>query len=315
MTDSLQSLCSDLIDKWDNAEGNQDLCGVANSLDLIRAAIARPEPKIEKIGLDVIRKAIEERDDIEQRYYDLAQNMVYEGNSVSHWCNKARAYENTVSGVWEELKKAEINPDGRKSCVDGVRELAERCSGKEDLNEEKIAKVIYRESYYAFGFDSLPPKWEELGDCLVRRCCIDFARAIMTRWYHNLKVRENKDFDITPEHSSRYREENLHPEVKAAYDYVHKVSHTSDSVSPQGGLAWHGWALREAFLAGCSYSTHLHPEPTPPTLKEISDWIISEEKNGAKWATAIHHIDALPVAFAAIHAFFATLTPHPYQSP
>jgi hypothetical protein len=62
---------------------------------------------------------------------------------------------------------------------------AERCSGTKDLNEEEVAKVIYRESYYAFGFDSFPPKWEELGDCLVRQCCRDAARVIMTRWYHN----------------------------------------------------------------------------------------------------------------------------------
>jgi hypothetical protein len=114
---------------------------------------------------------------------------------------------------------------------------------------------------------------------------------------------ENKDFDIIPEHSSRYREENLHPEVKAAYDFVNKVSNTSDVVSPQGGRAWHGWALREAFLAGCSYSAHSRPEPNPPTLKEISDWIISEQRLGAKWAKRVDHHDALPVACAAIHAF------------
>ena len=45
------------------------------------------------------------------------------------------------------------------------------------------------------------------------------------------------------------------------------------------------------------------PEPVGPTLKEISDWIISEKKNSAKWAAAVDHHDALSIACAAIHDF------------
>ncbi len=60
--------------------------------------------------------------------------------------------------------------------------------------------------------------------------------------------------DLTPEHTSRTIKDGLHPEVDAAYGYVHSVASTADATSPVGGLAWHGWALREAFLAGCTHA-------------------------------------------------------------
>lgn len=62
--------------------------------------------------------------------------------------------------------------------------------------------------------------------------------------------------DLMPEHTARWNDHNssapIHPEVKAAYDYVSSVRDTADF---KGDLAWHGWALREAFLAGCSHAS------------------------------------------------------------
>lgn len=84
----------------------------------------RPEP--ERMGLDAIRQAIEERDAMERAYHDLANEMVYEGNSVSWWRSKAMAYRNAVDDVWFALKDAGIHADGKKTCADGVRELAAR---------------------------------------------------------------------------------------------------------------------------------------------------------------------------------------------
>jgi len=78
------------------------------------------------LGLDVIRQCLEERDAIEQQYHDLAQNMVYKGNSVAWWHSKATAYRGAIDRVWDELKAAGIVCDGRKTCADGVRELAAR---------------------------------------------------------------------------------------------------------------------------------------------------------------------------------------------
>jgi hypothetical protein len=75
--------------------------------------------------------------------------------------------------------------------------------------------------------------------------------------------------NIIPEHSSRDMKNDLHPEIKAAYAYVHRVLHTADI---QAGLspAWYGWAIREAFLAGCSHAAALaQPEPVAPVGADI----------------------------------------------
>ena len=60
--------------------------------------------------------------------------------------------------------------------------------------------------------------------------------------------------DLTPEHTKRNSDSDSMREVWAAYAYVSSVVSTADAISPCGGYAWHGWALREAFLAGCSYA-------------------------------------------------------------
>jgi hypothetical protein len=80
----------------------------------------------ERMGLDAIRQAIEDRDAMEMKYRDLAEHMVYHGNSVSWWHSKAMAYRDAIDRVWDELKAAGIVCDGRKTCADGVRELAAR---------------------------------------------------------------------------------------------------------------------------------------------------------------------------------------------
>ena len=54
-----------------------------------------------------------------------------------------------------------------------------------------------------------------------------------------------------PEHDKRSVGCGLHGDVEAAYAYVESVSDTCDIPS---SAAWHGWALREAFLAGISHA-------------------------------------------------------------
>jgi hypothetical protein len=83
-----------------------------------------PEPQPKHLGLDAIRQAIEDLDVMERRYNDLAENMVYQGNSVSWWHSKAIAYRDAIGKVWDELRAAGIVCDGSKTCADGVRELA-----------------------------------------------------------------------------------------------------------------------------------------------------------------------------------------------
>ncbi|MCP4595736.1 hypothetical protein [Neptuniibacter sp.] len=73
---------------------------------------------------------------------------------------------------------------------------------------------------------------------------------------------EYPDKDLTPEHSKRNTpdDEPLHPDISAAYDYVDSVLDTSDF---KDSYAWHGWALREAFLAGISHAEK-HAEGKQP---------------------------------------------------
>ena len=93
--------------------------------------------------------------------------------------------------------------------------------------------------------------------------------------------------DLTPEHTARHPDSDSYFEVIAAYQYVQSVIPTADVQSSAGGYAWHGWALREAFLAGCTHaravlarwgnrqglldSSAPQPpaEPTVPTVMEI----------------------------------------------
>lgn len=58
-----------------------------------------------------------------------------------------------------------------------------------------------------------------------------------------------------PEHDKRFDawKRNENQDIPAAYRYVESVAHTMDAEPVAGRCnAWHGWALREAFLAGMS---------------------------------------------------------------
>lgn len=63
--------------------------------------------------------------------------------------------------------------------------------------------------------------------------------------------------DLTPEHSKRRPTDPAapnHPDVQAAYAYVDGVVAKAD-LQVGNAPAWFGWALREAFLAGCSHGS------------------------------------------------------------
>jgi len=76
-----------------------------------------------------------------------------------------------------------------------------------------------------------------------------------------MKLKTSKDSpnyfikNLVPEHKKRTVASGLHPEIEAAYNYVSRVLETSDYSDT---YAWHGWALREAFLAGISYCNNLN---------------------------------------------------------
>lgn len=74
----------------------------------------------------------------------------------------------------------------------------------------------------------------------------------------------------SPEHTKRKPAGDgpNHPDVQAAYRYVESVVDTSDF---EGMLAWHGWALREAFLAGVSHAQNRSGIIAPPQEENPSE--------------------------------------------
>lgn len=80
--------------------------------------------------LDVIRQAIEERDAALQACDDLANQMIYHGNSVGWWYSKAMAYRDAIDRSWEALKDAGISTDGKTDVATAIRQLAERSNAR-----------------------------------------------------------------------------------------------------------------------------------------------------------------------------------------
>lgn len=185
---AVMPLIGPLLDAWENAdrevmsqepELSKQLKAINNAMEgasLPAPQQATPEP----VQLDVVRQAIEERDAMESSYHALAQSMVYEGNSVSWWHSKAKAYRNAIDDVWRALRAAGIRSDGVKTCADGVRELA---ATPEPVGEAIIGRWLYEKWWAEYGkladvdkpyytFDELPEKqraaYESLALVLTR---------------------------------------------------------------------------------------------------------------------------------------------------
>ena len=65
--------------------------------------------------------------------------------------------------------------------------------------------------------------------------------------------------DIAPEHTKRGvldpgdLNDGSHPDINAAHAYVDSVVPTVEEDAKRY-FVWHGWSMREAFLAGISYA-------------------------------------------------------------
>jgi hypothetical protein len=101
--------------------------------------------------------------------------------------------------------------------------------------------------------------------------------------------------DLTPEHSARPLGSPGFPEVVAAYRYVDSVVQHADAISPRGGHAWHGWALREAFLAGCTHyrenGGYIVPTPAEVAWKEAPPERLEQFSSATQ--TLGRHLDEL----------------------
>ena len=91
--------------------------------------------------------------------------------------------------------------------------------------------------------------------------------------------------DLTPEHTLRGNAHDsdgpIHPEVAAADAYVCGLPDDCADAEISGAPAWHGWALREAFLAGCSHAKEPTAIPVPREMLERLQRDLAE--SGAAW--------------------------------
>jgi hypothetical protein len=118
------------------------LCHFARDWVFLTTPEPSPQPAPKPLSLDVIRQAIEERDAMEQKYHELAEHMVYHGNSVSWWHSKATAYRNAIDAVWAALRAAGIKADSIKTSADGVSELAALAQpAPKPLSDEQIDAI------------------------------------------------------------------------------------------------------------------------------------------------------------------------------
>ena len=56
----------------------------------------------------------------EEKYFVLASELVYNGNSVQHWCSKAKAYGDAIMQCWDVLKEAGRPPDGKTQLHEAI---------------------------------------------------------------------------------------------------------------------------------------------------------------------------------------------------
>ena len=76
--------------------------------------------------MEYVQQLEQERDAALQACDDLANEMIYRGNSVAWWHSKATAYREAVDECWKALGEAGIKTDGNTHVADAIRQLAAR---------------------------------------------------------------------------------------------------------------------------------------------------------------------------------------------
>lgn len=73
-----------------------------------------------------IEELVDRTREAEEAYRQLAEEIIYEGNSVVWWYSKAQAYQEVLRRSWDALHEAGINSDGKIDVADAIRILASR---------------------------------------------------------------------------------------------------------------------------------------------------------------------------------------------
>ena len=75
---------------------------------------------------ELISELIEQKEYAVMQLDELANNMIYNGNSVGYIYSKAENYKNCIGRCWDAVKEYGIECDGKKDIADAIRELGDK---------------------------------------------------------------------------------------------------------------------------------------------------------------------------------------------
>jgi len=100
--------------------------------------------------------AEEERDAAVQSCHDMANNMVYHGNSVAWWHSKAAAYRDALGKCWDQLKANGVYCDGNTHVATAIGKLGDDLTqARADLAEMTEKARKYRVALFKIGCNDI----------------------------------------------------------------------------------------------------------------------------------------------------------------
>ncbi len=103
---------------WDaDTMGDGAMERLRNAIAAIDAALAHDD---RPASVATVVEMQEKLDAANERYRLLATELVYEGNSVQHWQQKARAYQAAIDAAWDSMRKAGHHPDGKTTLASAI---------------------------------------------------------------------------------------------------------------------------------------------------------------------------------------------------
>jgi hypothetical protein len=68
-----------------------------------------------------IRELVDENRRLQRQYDDLAERMIYEGNSISWTHSKAKNYGDALLDAWAALREIGVPNDGTETVAEAIR--------------------------------------------------------------------------------------------------------------------------------------------------------------------------------------------------
>ena len=75
-----------------------------------------------------VRELVEENERLQRQYDNLAEHMIYDGNSISWTASKAKRYGKELLSAWDALKAIGVPCDGNTSVAEAISKF---CALKE----------------------------------------------------------------------------------------------------------------------------------------------------------------------------------------